>query len=167
MQPLGPPDSHYLKSAEGWTELGLRAEAAAELDLISPANQRHPDVLEVRWVLHAHARQWEAALAAARELLLAGPDRASGWLHQAYALRRAADGGLAQAREALKPAAEKFPKEPVIPFNLACYACQLGQLDEARAWVKRAMKVGGKESIKLMALADEDLKPLWQEIAGI
>ena len=167
MQPLGPPDSHFLSSAEGWLELGLRAEATAELDLISPPYQRHPDVLEMRWALHAHARQWDAALDAARELVLAAPDRASGWLHQAYALRRAMEGGLAQAREALKPAAKKFPKEPVIPFNLACYACQLGQLDEARGWVKRAMKVGGKESIKLMALADEDLKPLWQEIAGI
>jgi Flp pilus assembly protein TadD len=167
MQPLEAPDYHHLRAAEGWLELGSPAEALAELALIAPGHQRHPDVLEVRWALHAHARQWGAALEAARELVCAAPDRASGWLHQAYALRRTVDGGLAQAREVLKLAAEKFPKEPVIPFNLACYACQLGQLDEARGWVKRAMKVGGKGSIKLMALADEDLKPLWQEIAGI
>ena len=167
MHPLGPPDSHILKSAEGWLELGVPVEATAELDSISPEHQRHPDVLEVRWALQAHARQWAAALETARQLVLAAPDRASGWLHQAYALRRTADGGLARAREALQPAAEKFPKEPVILFNLACYACQLGQLDEARAWVKRAMKVGGKESIKLMALTDEDLKPLWRELAGV
>ena len=166
MQPIEAPDGHHLRAAEGWLELGSPAEALAELALIAPEHQRHPDVLEMRWALHAHARQWDAALDAARELVLAAPDRASGWLHQAYALRRAMEGGLAQAREALKPAAKKFPKEPVIPFNLACYACQLGQIDEARGWVKRAMKVGGKESIKLMALTDEDLKPLWQEIAG-
>ena len=165
MQPLEVPDSHHLLAAQGWLELGSPTEAAAELGLISPVHQRHPDVIEVRWTWHAHSRQWEAALEAARELVLAAPDRASGWLHQAYALRRAAGGGLPQAQEILLPAVEKFPKEPIIPFNLACYACQLGQLDEARKWLKRAMKVGGRESIKLIALADEDLKPLWPELA--
>ena len=167
MPPLDAPDCHHLRAAEGWLELGSPTEATAELDLISPRHQRHPDVIEARWVLHAYSRQWDAALEAARELLLAAPDRASGWLHQAYALRRTADGGLTQAREALQPAAEAFPQEPIIPFNLACYACQLGQLDEARGWLKRAMKVGRKAPIKRMALADEDLKPLWAEIAGI
>lgn len=156
-----------MRAAEGWLGLGLHAEAVAELGAISPPHQHHPDVLEARWMMHAHGQQWDAALAAARELVLAAPERAAGWLHQAYALRRVADGGLAQAQEALKPAAGKFPKEPVIPFNLACYACQLGQLDEARGWVKRAMKAGGQEPIKLMALADEDLQPLWPELAGL
>ena len=165
MQPLEASDVHHLRAAEGWLGLGLPAEAAAELAALSPSTQHHPDVLEVRWILHAHSHQWDAALTAARELVLAAPDRASGWLHQAYALRRAADGGLTQAQEALRPAAEAFPKEPVIAFNLACYACQLGQLDEARKWMKRAMKIGGREVIRQMALADDDLKPLWPELA--
>ncbi len=166
MKELEPSDTHRLRAAEGWLGLGLPAEAAAELDALSPSCQRHPDVLEVRWILHAHSQRWDAALAAARELVLATPDRASGWLHRAYALRRAAGGGLTQAQAALQPAAERFPKEPTIPFNLACDACQLGQLDEARNWMKRAMKVGGRDVIRQMALADEDLKPLWSELAG-
>ena len=62
------------------------------------------------------------------------------------------------------PAAEKFPTEPVIAYNLSCYACQMQQLDAARVWLKRAIKIGGKEELKQMALADEDLKPLWPEI---
>ena len=165
MKALDPVDVYRVRAVEGWLGLGLRAEAAAELEAIPPDHQGHPDVLEARWLFHVHARQWDAALAVARKLIFAAPDRASGWLHQAYALRRAADGGLAQAREVLMPAAEKFPKEPIIPFNLACYACQLGQLDEARKWLKRAMKVGGREAIRHMALTDEDLKPLWPELA--
>lgn len=167
MQPLEAPDCHHLRAAEGWLELGSPAEAVAELAWIAPERQRHPDVLEVRWSLHARERQWDAALAVARQLVAGAPNRASGWLNHAYALRRATGGGLPQAREALKPAVKQFPKEPVIPFNLACYACQLGQLDEARAWFKRALKVGGREQIKRMALADEDLKPLWPEIAEL
>lgn len=164
MQKLEPPDSHYLNAAIGWLELGVRAEAVAELDQISPARQRHPDVLEARWALLAQASQWEDALAAARELLAEAPARSSAWLHHAYALRRAKDGGLQKAWGALLPAATKFPKEPIIAFNLACYACQLGQLDEARGWLKRAMKIGERDRIKLMALVDEDLEPLWKEI---
>ncbi len=57
----------------------------------------------------------------------------AGWLHRAYALRRVANGGLPQAWDALLPAAEKFPGEPVIAYNLSCYACQMQQLDASRA----------------------------------
>jgi len=73
-------------------------------------------------------------------------------------------GGLQQAWEALLPAFDKFPKEPIIPFNLACYACQMRQLDAARDWLQRAMAISGKEKIKPMALKDSDLEPLWEEI---
>ena len=53
-----------------------------------------------------------------RALLRRAPSARSGWLHQAYALRRVPDGGVQKAWEALLPAFEKFPKEPTIPFNL-------------------------------------------------
>lgn len=164
MQRLGPPDSHHLNAAVGWLGLGLPEDAKAELKLISPAHQRHPDVLELRWTICAHECHWDAALAVARKLMTQAPERADGWLHHAYALRRVSEGGLEKAWAALRPAADKFPQEPVIPYNLACYACQMKQLDEARIWLKRALKIGGKEHIKQMALADPDLAPLWDEI---
>jgi Flp pilus assembly protein TadD len=164
MPKLEPPDTHSLTAALGWLELGNPNEALAELGHVSPANQSHPGVLEVRWAALAELKQWEPALATASELARVAPDNASGWLHRAYALRRVANGGLPQAREALLPAAEKFPKEPVIAFNLACYACQMKQLDEARDWLKQATKAGGLEEITRMALADPDLEPLWPEI---
>ena len=163
---LESPDSHHLDAAEGWLGLGRRDEAMIELQKISSENQRHPDVLEVRWGIYAEEREWDAAIEVARRLMQRAPDRASGWLNHAYAVRRAPGGGLEKAWEALRPAAGKFPKEPTVAFNLACYACQLGQLDEARGWLTRAMRVGGKQRVKHMALADEDLKPLWPEIAS-
>ena len=92
------------------------------------------------------------------------PEESSGWLHRAYALRRVREGGLTQAWDALLPAAEKFPAEPVIAYNLSCYACQMEQLDNARTWLHRAINTGKKDAIKKMALADDDLKPLWKEI---
>ena len=164
MKPLEPPDTHCLSSAIGWLELGNVAEARNELSQIQPAEQHHPDVLEVRWLICAEAKGWEEGLTVARALVESAPKRSSGWLHRAYALRRVPNGGVKQAWEALLPAAEKFPEEPIIPYNLACYACQLQQLDEARAWLERALAVAGIERIKTMALADPDLEPLWEEI---
>jgi hypothetical protein len=164
---LEPPDTHYLSAAIGWLELGNPTEAKTELDRVSTGCQRHPDVLEVRWLLCAEQRDWAAALAAARAILEVAPDRSSGWLHQAYALRRVSDGGVEKAWDVLLPVFEKFPKEPVIAYNLACYGCQMNRLSEARIWLKRALKLGGKERIRDMALRDSDLEPLWEEIRSL
>lgn len=164
MNKLEPPDTHYFLAAIGWLELGNVVEARAELAQISAARQEHPDVLELRWSLAAEQKRWEEALEVARALLRRAPKRSSGWLHQAYALRRVPDGGVQKAWEALLPAFGKFPKEATIPFNLSCYACQLGQLEAARDWLARTVAVSGKEKVVAMALNDSDMKPLWDEI---
>ena len=164
MRKLEPPDTHCLMAAIGWLELGNPGEARAELAKVSPAQQEHPDVLEVGWAISAEEKRWDEALQVAQALLRCAPERSSGWLHRAYALRRVADGSIQKAWEALLPAFDKFPEEPTIPFNLSCYACQLRQLDAARDWLKSAVAVGGKEQIKQMALEDSDLEPLWSEI---
>lgn len=144
--------------------MGNLAEAKAELAQLSPGLQHHPDVLEVRWAICAEEKNWLEGLQIARELLLRAPERASAWLHQAYALRRVPGGGLQQAWDALLPAAEEFPEEPTVAYNLACYACQRKELESAMRWLRRAIAVGGKEPIRQMALADSDLEPLWEEI---
>ena len=122
---LEPSDLHRLNAALGWLGLNSPADARAELDAIPPAQQSHPAVLEARWLLCAHEKTWRDALVVANCELAAAPDDSAGWLHRAYALRRVDGGGLAQAWDALLPAAEKFPTEPVIAYNLSCYACQL------------------------------------------
>ncbi len=164
MNKLEPPDSHYFTAAVGWIELGNLAEARAELTQVSAAQQENPDVLELRWSIAASEKQWDEALQVAQALVRRAPRRSSGWLHQAYALRRVPNGSIQKAWEALLPASDKFPKEPTIPFNLSCYACQLRQLELARDWLQRAVAVGGKEKVKRMALNDTDLEPLWAEI---
>ena len=164
MQGLEPFDIHRLNAALGWLGLNAPADARAELDAIAPAQQSHPAVLETRWLLCAHEENWDDALLVAELERQAAPDDSSGWLHRAYALRRVENGGLTQAWDALLPAVEKFPSEPVIAYNLACYACQLNQLTDARKWLQSAVQIGGQDGIKKMALADEDLKPLWPEI---
>lgn len=167
MRKLEPPDTHHLSAAIGWLELGNPAEARLELEHIAAALRKHPDVLEAEWRIHAENRDWAAALPVAHNLVKLAPRRVSGWLHFSYALRRVPEGGLEAAWNALLPAYEKFPKEATVIYNLACYACQMGRLPEARKWLLRALKAGDRDRIKSMALNDDDLKPLWPEIDAL
>jgi len=164
MQKLEPPELHSLSAGIGWLELGNLAEAKAALGEIGPAYQNHPDVLELRWAICASEEKWSDALQIARTLLHHAPERSSGWLHQAYALRRVPEGTVKSAWTALLPAFDKFPREFIICYNLSCYACQMKQLDAARVWFKRALVLGGKDRVKRMGLEDPDLKELWEEI---
>ena len=165
MTEIAPPDSHHLAAAVGWLELGNASEAGEEIARISPGLLQHPDVLEVRWQICAAGKKWDTALEIADLLVQIDPDRATGWLHRAYALRRNKPGGLKEAWEALLPVQQKFPKIAVIPYNLACYAAQMNRLEEAWEWLHKAMEAGGDvQKIKEMAIDDPDLEALRERI---
>ena len=163
---IEPPDSHYLSSAVGWMELGNLTEANLELERLSPAVWQHPEVLEVKWLLDSKAERWDCCLKWAESLLNVAPENPTGWIHRAYALRRVGGGGLTSAFEALLPAVEKFPQEAVIPYNLACYLCRMGRMEECRHFLEISFKRGNSKAMKKMALQDEDLKELWPELQG-
>lgn len=165
MPDIATPDSHFLSAAEGWLALGNPHEAEAELNLVSREFVDHPDYLEVWWHLLVSRKDWMTAVPVARKLLQAAPERPSGWLNLAYAIRRATEGGLNAAWDVLLPAFERFPTEPIIAYNLGCYACQLEKTDQAVEWLRIAMKHGSKKLIKAMASEDEDLQSLWEVIA--
>jgi tetratricopeptide (TPR) repeat protein len=160
---LGPPDIHRLRAAQGWLELGNHLEAYQEMQHIQPACSTHPLVLLVRWVIYAKANKWEMAVATAEALMEVFPEDSYGWVLRSFALhemKRTED-----AWDRLLPGADRFPKEPMIPYHLACYASRLGRLDEARKWLRRAFEVGDGKDISLRALEDPDLEALWSEIA--
>ena len=69
-----------------------------------------------------------------------------------------------EARDNLLRVVDKFPDDPILRYNLACYECQLGRLEQAKGWLEKAFKLGDPKKIKLMALEDRDLEPLWREI---
>lgn len=168
LPPLEALDVHLVRAAHGWLELNLPAEAEAELAQLSPAAQAHPFVLQALWQLHAHQHRWALAHTVAELLVQVFPGDVNGWVHRAYAARRTEGGGLQAAWDALRPAVELFPDETIVPYNLACYACQMGNLDASRHWLGRAREIAGKqksrEGLKHMALADPDLAPLREEI---
>ncbi|HYT60768.1 MAG TPA: hypothetical protein VEL06_11395 [Haliangiales bacterium] len=162
MEELTPPDSHYLSAATGWCDLGNFAEARAELRRISAGNRDHPRVLEEEWRICAAEKHWLPALEVARRLIEVAPHSPAGWINQSYSLHEMKL--TREARNQLLPVAEKFCADGTIPYNLACYACQLGDLEEARQWLARAIKIRGRQDIQKMALSDPDLQPMWAEI---
>jgi tetratricopeptide (TPR) repeat protein len=162
MRQLTPPDNHHLNAATGWLELGNHAEAKAELAKISAPSREHPDVLELEWRICAAEKNWANALETACKLVQVDPDNAAGWIHQSYSLHE-----LKRTKEAfdlLLPVVEKFADISTIPYNLACYACQLDDVDAARRWLAKAVRIRGKDDIKKVALADPDLQRMWEEI---
>jgi len=157
MKTLPAPDSHHLRAAEGWLELGEHIEANEELENITPSLRTHPDVLEVRYEIYAKEKCWEACVDIASDIVKLAPDSPFGWIHRSFALHE-----LKRTQEAfdlLLPVANGFSKVWNVPYNLACYSAQLGRLDECQAWFKQAMAID-EQAVKQAAIDDPDLKPL-------
>jgi len=166
MPPLPSPDRHHLLAAQGWLELGNAREAEAELVKIAPPLQNHPDVLEVRWQVKAQRKQWEACCDLARAITQAVPEHPLGWIHRSYALHELQR--TAEARDNLLAVVDRFPQDVVLRYNLACYECQLDQAKAAMQWLGQAIALAKDgDAVKLMALGDLDLQPLWGEIAAL
>jgi predicted Zn-dependent protease len=165
IKPLDAPDHFHVQAAEGWLGLGDIESASSELREISPAERAHPAVLTVRYQLYAQAKQWDTALEVADDLVKMLPDEPFVWINLAYATRRKTGGSIPEARNILLGAEPKFPRHYLFPYNLACYCSQLGELEQAELWLKKASKIDNG-TVKKMAVDDPDLKPLWESLGG-
>lgn len=159
------PDHHHVNATIGWLMLGNLVEARAEFEKLSGPSRQQPQVLGVEWSLLSQEQRWAEAVLVAESQLTATPDDPEPWIHRSFALHE-----LRRTREAfelLLLAAERFPKVTTVPYNLACYASQLGDLPDARQWFARVLSLGKNSADKLIrlrtALQDADLQPLWPE----
>jgi hypothetical protein len=84
------------------------------------------------------------------------------WICQANTLRNYK--GIVDAWSLLLNVVNKFPKDPIIRYNLACYAAQMGLLEEACGWLVQAFELEESVQLKLAAVYDPDLQPLWEKI---
>lgn len=145
-----------LSYAHGYLELGMVAEAAAELAKIPPPLSEAKEFLAVRLAVLQEQQDWPTLRDAARDLARRSPDEPAAWVTWAYATRRSES--LAAAEMILLEAEQHHPAEPTIQFNLGCYACQRGRLQEARRRVDRAIALQPKFAGS--AATDPDLAPL-------
>ncbi len=154
------PDTHHLNGAIGWLELGNPSEASEDLEKINPKWRNHPDVLEVSWQIHAKTNEWEMCINVAQKLTKVAPKLAFGWIHLSFALHELKR--TQEAHDSLISVLEQFPDEWLMRYNLACYSCQLGNLQDANRWLAGAGLKGGVKQVKRMAKDDPDLAPLFE-----
>ena len=161
--PLDPNDQRHLQAAQGYIALGMHLDANEELEQIDAAFRHLPEVLAVRLAVYQSAKRWELATVVAKQLAAGAPEDPQWPISLAYATRRLES--IEAAKAILLEATAKHPDEPIIHYNLGCYACQLGELDAAKDYLMRAFELQPK--CLEMALDDADLAPLWRMIATL
>jgi tetratricopeptide (TPR) repeat protein len=163
IEPLPTPHKWHLEAAQGWVGLGDYTEADEELEKIPPELRAHPDVLEVRLQIDFHAKKWEACVDGADAILKLGRKRRPEvWIQRSYALHELRR--TAEARDGLLRVATRFRTNTTIFYNLACYESQLGNLEAAGGYLQKAIAISEpSEELRLQALNDPDLEPLWRE----
>lgn len=141
--------------------MGNAREARQEWELIGPARRSHPDVLRASWFIYVALKQWEQGVAAAEALIRLFPADPEWYVNLANTIYWS--GSPAAAREVAASALSRFPRNPPLHYNLACYESQLQQLATAEEWLKRAFELDAR--LRAIAPTDPDLQPLWQTIS--
>jgi len=158
--PLEAPDYQHWQAAVGYVELGMFQEANDQIENIDPFNRAAPEVLAVRIAVYHGLKKWELMREVAKRLAEFQPNDIQWTISLAYATRRA--DSIQAAKDVLLKAEPKFPKEAIIRYNLACYCCQLGEIEAAKNYLKKAFEID--LNWRIPALEDEDLKPLWDSL---
>ena len=142
--------------------LGNPIEAHEELERITGEGSYHPAVLSMRWQVYAAAKWWEAAFVVSKALCELAPHSPEAWICQANTLRNYK--GVIEAWSLLLGVVNKFPKDAIIRYNLSCYAAQMNLLEESCGWLVQAFELEEATQLKLAAIYDPDLQPLWDKI---
>jgi hypothetical protein len=162
MNALTQADRFQIQAAEGWLMLGNPIEAHGELEQVSEQAAHHPAVLTMRWQVYAAAEWWEAAYIVSKALCELAPRSAEAWICQANTLRNYK--GVTHAWTLLLGVVNKFPQDAIMRYNLACYAARLGLFEESCGWLVQAFELEESVQLKLAAIYDSDLQPLWDKI---
>ncbi|HEX8371470.1 MAG TPA: hypothetical protein VF585_01715 [Chthoniobacterales bacterium] len=149
-----------LQAAEGYGELGMFDEALAELDSLPPKQQTELRVAQARMFLLLQFKQFRSALEVSRQICEDHPNLPVGFIHTAFCLHEL--GQTLEAREILIAGPQSLLEEATYYYNLACYNAVLGEMQQARAYLKTSFKMNKK--FRELAEHDPDLSAIWQEV---
>jgi tetratricopeptide (TPR) repeat protein len=155
---LKAKEQRHLTAALGYCDLEMYQEANDALDEMHPFARLIPEVLVVRTEIYSKLEAWELMRTTALRLTRQLPDEPI-WVHRlAHATRRAVS--VEAASLFLLDAAERFPSDGLIRYNLACYESVLNNFPQAQSWLEEAFTLDNE--LRLTALDDEDLQPYWK-----
>jgi len=145
-----------IQAAQGYTELGMHAEALEEIEALASAVRNRPDILELRILILMHAKKWGIALADCHKLCELRPEATVGYIHTAFCLHELGRSG--EAKSVLLSGPTALLNEPTYHYNLACYECVLGNLESAQAHLETSFALD--KNFRDFAKKDPDLKSL-------
>lgn len=158
-----PP--HYTRAIDaidGWLALDDPTEALAELQRLDRKFQNYPSVTLRKTEIYWKLKDFPQAIVASQALVDCYPDKAAVINHHALILR--ASGALEKGYRLLLDSSAKFPSDPMTHYNLACFACNLGEFHKARPWLEKAIELDGE--LVAVASMDLDLEPIRDVLEG-
>lgn len=155
------PTRRRLEYASGYLGLGMLAAAEKELDLIEGEAAESRAVLRLRVELYHETKHWKRLAKAGAALARVAADDEQGWISWAYALREL--NRVDEAQDVLRRAEPRHGKaSAVLHYNLACYACLLGDRDEAKRRLALACEMDAE--FRESAREDPDLEAMRDEL---
>jgi predicted Zn-dependent protease len=149
-----------IRAAEGFAELGMYDDALAELDEVDPDFQDTLQMLRMRVEIVLRKRSWKAALRFSLRARRLYPSESWAFIHAAFCLHEL--GRTQEAKETLLDGPDKLLEEPVYYYNLGCYDAVLGNLHQAKAYLRTSFRLD--KSFRELAKSDPDLERIRDEL---
>ncbi|PTY06531.1 hypothetical protein DB347_10815 [Opitutaceae bacterium EW11] len=157
------PLRRRVEYARGFLELGLLEDARAEIEALDPKDRRSMDALSAMVDIEMEAKRWSEVIATASHAVQEHPACERGWIGWAYALRELKR--VEEARDILLQAEQELGDAcGLLHYNLSCYFCLLGDLEEAQRRLERACQLDS--DWRGTALEDPDLEALKPQLLG-
>ena len=147
------PTNRHLEAAIGYLGLGMASDAWEELEEIDVAEGAKPEALRVRVEVCRVLKKWKLMAELSSHLQTVEPDEAGHAVNLAWATRRHQS---IEAAEVIRVAAlRRHHDDALIRYNLACYWCVMGRVEDSRQMLESACKK--EKGLREVARTDTDL----------
>jgi len=149
-----------VRMAEGYSELGMLDDALAQLDQLDTEHEDRLEILRMRVDILLRKQNWKDALRLSLRFCEANPNQPFGYVHAAFCLHEL--GRTSEAKQTLLDGPAALLDEPVYYYNLACYDTVLGNLEQAKAYLRASFRLD--KSFRELAKSDPDLKQIRDDL---
>ena len=149
-----------LLAVEGYIELEMYSEAAAELQQLEPDCVALEQTMVLQLCVYAGLHKWKKAHKLATALARQDPDNPQWTIWSASAMCRLQS--VEAAKGILLKALDTHPDNANIHYNLSCYETRLHHFHKAQRHLARAIQLDPR--FKLVAMDDADLELLWMNV---
>jgi predicted Zn-dependent protease len=149
-----------VRMAEGYSELGMLDDALAQLDQLDTEHEDRLEILRMRVDILLRKQNWKDALRLSLRFCDANPNQPFGYVHAAFCLHEL--GRTSEAKQTLLDGPAALLDEPVYYYNLACYDTVLGNLEQAKAYLRASFRLD--KSFRELAKSDPDLKQIRDDL---